>query len=80
MGQLLPIGEMLTAHARLQPHKLATRDSRRSLTFGQWNDRACRAANALLGGAVASLHVRAELLALTREDLETLHEVLSKLT
>ena len=33
----------------LQPDKIGARDSRRALTFAQWNERASRLANALLG-------------------------------
>jgi acyl-CoA synthetase (AMP-forming)/AMP-acid ligase II len=49
MRGVLNLGEIVAAHARLQPHKIGTRDSRRALTFAQWNQRACRLANALLG-------------------------------
>jgi fatty-acyl-CoA synthase len=49
MDQLLHLGEMLSTHARLQPRKVAARDSTRALTFRQWNARANRLANALLG-------------------------------
>jgi len=49
MGQLLHLGDMLSTHARLRPEKVAARDSSRSLTFRQWNARANRLANALLG-------------------------------
>ncbi len=35
--------------ARLQPERLGARDLERELTFGQWNARACRLANGLLG-------------------------------
>jgi acyl-CoA synthetase (AMP-forming)/AMP-acid ligase II len=50
---VLNLGEILAAHARLQPHKIGARDSRRTLTFAQWNARACRLANALLGLGLA---------------------------
>jgi fatty-acyl-CoA synthase len=49
MSAVLNVGEIVAAHARLQPHKIGARDSRRSLTFAQWNARACRLANALRG-------------------------------
>jgi fatty-acyl-CoA synthase len=49
MRGTLNLGEIVAAHARLQPHKIGARDSRRALTFAQWNSRACRLANALLG-------------------------------
>ena len=46
---LLTVGEMLSAQARLQPERLGARDLERAMTFREWNDRACRLANALLG-------------------------------
>lgn len=45
---LLTVGEMLATQARLQPDRLGARDLERSMTFAQWNDRACRLANGLL--------------------------------
>jgi len=48
MNNLRNLGEVVARHARLQPDKLGTRDSRRALTFAQWNARACRLANGLL--------------------------------
>ncbi|WP_024520205.1 AMP-binding protein [Bradyrhizobium sp. Tv2a-2] len=53
MKDLLNFGEMLSAHARLAPYRLGTRDLERSMTFAQWNDRSCRLANALLGLGLA---------------------------
>ena len=47
--ELMNIGAMLSVHARLLPDKLGVRDLERSMTFRQWNARACRLANALLG-------------------------------
>jgi acyl-CoA synthetase (AMP-forming)/AMP-acid ligase II len=44
---VLNLGEIVAAHARLHPEKIGIRDSRRALTFAQWNARACRLANAL---------------------------------
>jgi len=49
MSQLLHIGEMLRTHAQLRPDKVAVRDSARRLTFRDWNHRAARLGNALLG-------------------------------
>ncbi|MBV8576323.1 MAG: AMP-binding protein [Acetobacteraceae bacterium] len=49
MKDLLTLGQMLSAHARLSPNKIGARDLERSLTFAHWNDRTCRLANALLG-------------------------------
>ena len=45
----LTLGQVLTAQARLQPGKVAARDLSRSMTYSQWNGRACRLANALTG-------------------------------
>jgi fatty-acyl-CoA synthase len=50
---LLNFGEMLSAHARLSPNRIGARDLERTMTFAQWNDRACRLANALLGLGLA---------------------------
>ncbi|MDH3448334.1 MAG: AMP-binding protein [Gammaproteobacteria bacterium] len=49
----LDVGRMLSAQARLQPGRLAARDLERTLTYRQWNARACRLANALLGLGLA---------------------------
>jgi fatty-acyl-CoA synthase len=53
MRGVLNLGEILSAHARIQPDKLGARDSRRAMTFRQWNERACRLANALTGLGLA---------------------------
>ena len=45
---LQTVGQMLATQARLQPQRLGARDFERSMTFAEWNDRACRLANALL--------------------------------
>ena len=43
------LGQILSAQARLQPDNIAARDLERALSWRQWNARACRLANALLG-------------------------------
>ena len=53
MNQLLTLSDAVATHARLSPGKLAARDSRRRLTFAEWNDRASRLANGLLGLGLA---------------------------
>ncbi len=53
MSQLLTVAEVVAAQARLQPSKVGARDSRRALTFAQWNERASRLANGLLGLGLA---------------------------
>jgi len=49
MGPLLHLGEALRTHSRVYPTRMGARDLSRSMTFSQWNERACRLANALLG-------------------------------
>ena len=49
MKNVLTLGQMLSIHARLHPHRMGARDLERSMTFLQWNARARRLANALLG-------------------------------
>jgi fatty-acyl-CoA synthase len=53
MSDLLNLGEIVAAHARLRPQKIGARDSRRALTFAQWDERASRLANALRGLGLA---------------------------
>jgi fatty-acyl-CoA synthase len=45
---LLTLDECVATHARLRPSALAARDSKRSFTWAQWDQRASRLANALL--------------------------------
>jgi len=49
MSHLLTISDAVATHARLTPEKLGTRDSRRSLTYAQWDERANRLAAGMLG-------------------------------
>ncbi|HET9340997.1 MAG TPA: AMP-binding protein [Casimicrobiaceae bacterium] len=49
MNNLLNLSQVVAAQARLQPSKVGARDSRRSISFAQWDERASRLANALLG-------------------------------
>ncbi len=49
MSGVLTVGQIVAAHARLQPDKIGARDSKRALTFAQWNERSNSLANALLG-------------------------------
>jgi fatty-acyl-CoA synthase len=49
MKNVLTLGQMLTVHARLHPSRIGARDLGCSMTFLQWNSRACRLANGLLG-------------------------------
>ena len=53
MARLLNLGEMLAAQARLAPERIGARDLERRLSFRQWNARACRLANALIGLGLA---------------------------
>jgi non-ribosomal peptide synthetase component F len=49
MRDVLTPGQMLAVQARLQPDRIGARDLEREMTFRQWNARACRLGNALLG-------------------------------
>ena len=49
MSRVLHLGEIIAMNAQLFPDKPGGRDLSRSMTFRQWNDRACRLANALIG-------------------------------
>jgi fatty-acyl-CoA synthase len=49
VSMLLTLADSVAAHARTRPLKIGARDSKRSLTYAQWNERASRLANALLG-------------------------------
>ena len=53
MNHLPTLADAVATHARLTPAKLAVRDSRRSLSYGQWHARSNRLANALLGLGLA---------------------------
>lgn len=53
MIQTPTIGQMLAAQARLQPERIGARDLERAMSFREWNARACRLANALLGLGLA---------------------------
>ena len=48
MSSLLTLAESVAAHARTQPRKIGVRDSRRALSYAEWDQRASRLANALL--------------------------------
>ena len=53
MRNLLNLGQVLSTRARLSPDRIGVRDLERAMTFAQWNARACRLANALLGLGLA---------------------------
>jgi acyl-CoA synthetase (AMP-forming)/AMP-acid ligase II len=48
MTTLLTLAESVATHARTQPHKTGARDSKRTLSYADWDTRASRLANALL--------------------------------
>jgi acyl-CoA synthetase (AMP-forming)/AMP-acid ligase II len=48
MTTLLTLAQSVATHARTQPHKTGARDSKRSLSYAEWDARASRLANALL--------------------------------
>ena len=45
----LTLGQLLSAQSRLQPNRVGASDLDRSMSFCQWNTRACQLANALKG-------------------------------
>ena len=49
MTRLLTLSDAVAAHARRTPAKLGARDSRRAMTYREWDARATRLAAALLG-------------------------------
>jgi acyl-CoA synthetase (AMP-forming)/AMP-acid ligase II len=49
MTELPHFGQVLRMNARLFPDKIGARDLGRAMTFRQWDARACRLANALIG-------------------------------
>jgi fatty-acyl-CoA synthase len=53
MNHLLTLSDAVAAHARLQPEKLAVRDSRRGLSWALWHQRSRRLASGLLGLGLA---------------------------
>ncbi|MDP2016973.1 class I adenylate-forming enzyme family protein [Hydrogenophaga sp.] len=53
MSHLLTMADAVATHARLTPDKLAVHDSRRRLTFAQWDRRASQLGSALLGLGLA---------------------------
>lgn len=53
MSHLLTIADAVATHARLTPSKLGARDSRRRLSYAEWNERASRLGAALRGLGLA---------------------------
>jgi acyl-CoA synthetase (AMP-forming)/AMP-acid ligase II len=53
MAALLHLGDIVRGHAFTTPDRIGAGDLERSLTYRQWNERACRLANALLGLGLA---------------------------
>jgi fatty-acyl-CoA synthase len=48
MNHLLTVADAVATYARLTPRKIGVRDSKRALSFGHWNTRSNKLANALL--------------------------------
>ncbi|MDE2607086.1 MAG: AMP-binding protein [Burkholderiales bacterium] len=53
MTRLLNLADAVAAHARFTPTKLGARDSRRSLSYAEWHERATRLAAGLLASGLA---------------------------
>lgn len=71
------LGTVLKMHARHHPDRLGCADKSRSFTFGQWNERACRLANAL-AGAGAGYGERVAMLAYNRVEWMDLYAACAK--
>ena len=54
MTRVLTLSDAIAAHALLRPGKLGTRDSRRALTYREWDQRANRLADALVDRGLRS--------------------------
>ena len=52
MSHTLTLSDAIATHARLMPQKLGARDSRRSVTYAQWSERASRLADSLLSAGL----------------------------
>ena len=52
MTRLLTLSDAVATHARLSPLKIGARDSRRALTYQQWDQRASRLASGLLASGL----------------------------
>lgn len=77
MHPMLTVGQMLSAQARLQPERIGARDLERAMTFRQWNERACRLANGLLGLGLAK-GARVAVLAYNRVEWAEIYAALAK--
>ncbi|HJV68951.1 class I adenylate-forming enzyme family protein [Ideonella sp.] len=53
MSHLLTLSDSVAAHARVRPARIGARDSRRALSYAEWDERANRLANALRGLGLA---------------------------
>ncbi len=76
MNHLLTLADAVATHARLTPHKLALRDTRRSLSFAQSHERASRLANGLLSLGLDKGD-RVALLAYNRSEWMEIHAALA---
>ncbi len=78
MTPILPtIGQTLSAHARIRPNEIGARDLERSLTYREWNERACRLANAL-GGLGPAKGERVAVLAYNRLEWAEIYAATAK--
>jgi len=77
MNHLLTVADAVATHARLSPHKLGARDSRRELSFARWHERAAKLANGLLGLGLAKGD-RVALLAFNRVEWMELYVALAR--
>src|SRR5690606_4505101 len=77
MHPMLTVGQMLNTQSRLQPERIGARDLERAMTFRQWNERACRLANGLLGLGLAR-GARVAVLAYNRVEWAEIYAAVAK--
>ncbi len=54
MSHIPTLSDAIATHARLSPQQTGARDSRRTLTYAQWNERASRLADGLLSAGLSA--------------------------
>ena len=77
MSHLPHLGDALALNARLTPDRIGARDLDRAMTFRQWNARACRLANGILGLGLAK-GARVAILAYNRVEWLEIYAAVAK--
>ena len=74
----MTVGDLLARHARRWPHRVGLEDEGRAWTFGAWNARANRLANAMAGSGIGRGD-RVAILSHNREELVTAYLATQKI-